>query len=391
MNPVDLLVLVLLLLGALSGARAGFLGPVLGLAGAVAGFALALLLASLLREPLAAVEQPMRAVVTLLGLGALVLGGEALGAALGTQMSHGIRRSPLRPLDALGGALVGVAHVVLLVWLVGGMLVSGMAPWLGPAARQSVALRLAAELLPPPITVAGRLLTLLDTTDLPPLFGGLEPPPAAPVDLPADAETRTLAQSAVASTARIAATGCGPGLSVGSGFFVGPSHVVTNAHVVAGSSETTVTVGSATHDAVVVAFDPQADLALLYAAEISAPALELLAVTPQRGSTGAVLGFPGGGDLTITAGAVTAAHEIVGPDIYGDGAGERSIVELRATIRRGNSGGPLVVEPGQVGAVIFGASRLNPDVGYAIGSAEALARLGPSFGSTAAVGTGDCL
>ena len=391
MNPVDLLVLVLLLLGALSGARAGFLAPVLGLVGAVAGFAFALFLATALRDPLTEIEQPLRAVVTLLGLGAFVLSGEALGAAIGAQISHGIRHGPLRPFDAVGGAVVGVAHVVLLVWLVGGMLAAGMAPWLGPAARDSMAVRVVTERLPPPLTVAGRLLALLDTTDLPPLFGGIEPPPAEPVDLPADAETRTLAQSALASTARVAATGCGAGQSVGSGFFIGPSHVVTNAHVVAGSGETTVTVGGTTHAAVVVAFDAGSDLALLYAADASAPALELMTTAPQRGSTGAVLGFPGGGDLTVTAGAVTAAHEILGPDIYGQGASERSIVELRAAIRRGNSGGPLVVEPGVVGAVIFGASRLDPEVGYAIGADEALEAIGPAIGSTAAVDTGTCL
>ncbi len=70
---------------------------------------------------------------------------------------------------------------------------------------------------------------------------------------------------------------------------------------------------------------------------------------------------------------------------------ERSVVELTSQIRRGNSGGPLVVEPGVVGAVIFGASRVSPEVGYAIGSDQALEVLGPSIGSTSAVDTGPCL
>jgi S1-C subfamily serine protease len=390
-NPLDIIVLVLLAIGVVAGARAGFLGPVLGLGGAVAGFAFALLAATLLREPLAQVEQPLRAAVTILGIGAFVLTGEAVGAATGATLSRGIRNSPLRPFDAFGGAVVGVAHIVLLAWIVGGMLAAGMAPWLGAVARESVALRLTSEALPPPLTVAGRLLTLLDTTDLPPLFGGLEPLPAPPVDLPADAETRALAESAVASTARIAASGCGAGLSVGSGFFIGPSHVVTNAHVVAGGEGTTVTIGGSTFDAVVVAYDPRADLALLHAPGASAPSLQLMTSPPQRGSTGAIVGFPGGGPLTITAGAVTAAHEIAGPDIYGAGSHERSIVELRGTIRQGNSGGPLVVEPGLVGAVIFGASRINPEIGYAIGANEAASRLAQFVGSTAAVATGACL
>lgn len=391
MNLIDAVVILLLLVSAAAGARAGVLGPVLGLGGAVIGFALALFLASILREPLAQVEQPMRALVTVLGLGALVLAGEAVGAALGAQASHGLRRSAFRPVDMLGGALVGAAHVVLLVWLLGGMLAMGMAPALAALARDSVAVRAATERLPPPLTVAGRLLALLDMTDLPPLFGGLEPLPAEPVDLPADAEARALAESALASTARITASGCGTGLSVGSGFFVSATHAVTNAHVVAGSDATTVTVGGATLDAVVVAYDDEADLALLHVPGAHAPALALAQTTPTRGTTGVALGYPGGGELTVTPAGVTAAHDIAGPNIYGEGAYERSIVELRATVRRGNSGGPLVIEPGLVGGVIFGASRINPEVGYAIGADEAVERIAPFIGATAAVDTGPCL
>jgi S1-C subfamily serine protease len=391
MNLLDALVILLLVLAAVAGARAGFLGPVLGLVGAVIGFAFALFLASVLREQLAQVEQPMRALVTILGLGAFVVTGEATGAAIGAQMSHGLRRSPFRPIDAMGGALVGAAHVILLVWLLGGMLAMSMAPTFGALAHDSVAVRVVTERLPPPMTVAGRLLGLLDTTDLPPLFGGLEPLPAEPVELPADAEARALAESALASTARITASGCGAGLSVGSGFFVSPTHAVTNAHVVAGSQATSVTVGGATLDATVVAFDDEADLALLSVPGANAPALQLARTTPTRGTTGVALGFPGGGDLTVTAAGVTASHDIAGPNIYGDGAFSRSVVELRAEVRRGNSGGPLVIEPGLVGGVIFGASRVNPEVGYAIGADEAVERIGPSIGSMTPVDTGACL
>ena len=391
MNLFDAIVILLLLFAAVAGARAGFLGPVLGLIGAVGGFALALFLASVLREPLGQVEQPMRALVTVLGLGAFVLTGEVLGAAIGAQLSHGLRASPFRPIDALGGAVVGAAHIVLLVWLLGGLLAMGMAPSLAPLARDSIAVQIATDRLPAPMSVAGRLLTLIDTTDLPPLFGGLEPPPAAPVDLPPDAEAQALARSALASTARITASGCGAGLAVGSGFFVSSTHAVTNAHVVAGSSQTTVTLGTSSFDAVVVAYDDEVDLALLHVPGAGAQPLRLASTTPTRGTTGVALGYPGGGDLTVTAAGVTASHDISGPNIYGQGSYERSVVELRSAIRRGNSGGPLVIEPGLVGGVIFGASRIDPEVGYAIGADEAVERLGPFIGFTAAVDTGACL
>lgn len=391
MNPFDAIVLLLLTLAMVAGARAGFLGPVLGLLGGIAGFVLALVLASLLREPLAQLEQPLRALVTLVGLAGFVVAGEASGAAAGTLLSFRLHQSPLRPLDMVGGALVGGVHILLLVWLAAGMVAAGMAPGLGPMARDSVAVRIATDRLPPPLTVAGRLLALLDTTDLPPLFAGLEPPPAAPVDLPEDAEARALAESAVAGTTRIAATGCGGATSVGSGFFIAPDHAVTNAHVVAGATGVTATVNGAAARAVVVVYDPQADLALLHVPGAAVAPLVLATETPGRGSTGVALGYPGGGDLTVTSAGVTAVHEIGGPDIYGAGRYERDVLELRAAIRRGNSGGPLVVEPGVVGGVIFGASRIDAEVGYAIGSTEALARLGPFTRATGAVDTGACL
>ena len=391
MNLIDAGVLVLLLIGLISGARAGFFGPVLGLVGAGIGFGLALLLANLFREQLSSIEQPLRAIATLGGLGAFVVVGEAVGAAAGSSTSRSAWRIGLRPVDALGGAVVGVAHVCLLVWLVGGMLAVGMAPSLSAAARDSVALRIATERLPSPTIVAGQLLALLDTTGLPPLFAGLEPAPAAPVALPDDANARALAQSAIASTVRISSTGCGAGQAVGSGFFVSPANVVTNAHVVAGGTDTTVTIGDAVHAAIVVAFDADADLALLNVPDAGAPALRLSESAPTRGTTGVALGYPGGGDLTTTPAAVTAAFRTGSPNIYGDGLSQRSVVEMTAQIRRGNSGGPLVIAPGVVGGVIFGASRAAPEVGYAIGADQALERLGPAIGSTNAVDTGACL
>ena len=391
MNPVDAIVLILLALGLIAGARAGLLGPVLGLAGALGGFALVLIAASLLHDQLQEIKQPARAVAALLGVVAFVAIGETTGAAVGATISRRIRFSPLRPLDMAGGAVVGVAHVVLLVWLLAALVTTGISPVLGPATRDSVAVRIATERLPAPGAVAGRVLELLAVTDLPGLFAGLEPTPADPVDLPNDAAVGRLADSALASTAKVTSGGCGPGLSVGSGFFVGAQHAVTNAHVVAGGTTTSVTLAGTDLEAVVVAFDANADLALLYVPGAAAPALELSTELPGRGTAAAALGFPGGGDLTVTAAAVTATYEFIGPNIYGQGAHTHSVVEVRAGIRRGNSGGPLVVAPGVVGAVVFGASTAAPDVGYAIGADAARQSIGPFIGATAPVDTGPCL
>ncbi len=390
MNLLDLLIVALLAVGVFAGWRAGFLGPVLALAGGILGFLAALLIATLLREQLAQIAQPTRALVTMLGLGMLVLSGEATGAALGATASRGLRTTWFRPLDALGGALVGMAHVVLLVWLLGGLLAAGLSPALAPVARDSAMLDAVYERLPPPATVAGRMLALLTATDLPLLFAGLEPPPAAPLDLPNDREARALAESGAASTARVTGMGCGAWQQVGSGFFISPTHVVTNAHVVAGTDATAITLAGSTFETTVVHFDPDTDVAVLYAPQADAPALELAAQVPRRGTSAVALGYPGGGELRVSPAAVTANHEVPGPNIYGEGRYDHEVVEMRADIERGSSGGPLIVAPGVVGGVVFGESRSAADVGYAISAPSAAESIGGAAASTQAVGTGPC-
>jgi uncharacterized membrane protein required for colicin V production len=389
-NLLDLLLIALLAFGLVAGWRSGFFGPALALAGGLAGFAGAMLLATLLRSQLAAVAQPGRALVTILGLGFLVLAGEAFGAAIGATMSRSLQTAWSRRLDAAGGAVVGLAHVVLLTWVLGGLLAAGLTPALAPLARGSAVLGVVYDRLPPASIVAGRVLSLLSGTDLPQLFAGLEPPPAAPVDLPAASDAQALAQSAVASTAQVAGTGCGTYLKVGSGFFITPDHLVTNAHVVAGTDATTVTLGGVTYPATVVLFDPQADVAVLYAPDTTAPSLVLSTEAPQRGVTGVTLGYPGGGDLTLSPAAVTALHQVDGPDIYGDGSYPHSIVEIRADVQRGDSGGPLVIAPGTVGGMVFGESRTIADVGYAIAAPAVTDAIGDGAARRQAVDTGPC-
>ena len=269
-----------------------------------------------------------------------------------------------------------------------------MAPSLSGRARDSVALRIVAERLPPPTIVAGRLLALLDTTGLPPLFAGFEPAPAPPVDLPADAEARALAQSAIASTARIASTGCGDGAGRRKRLLrLGDASVVTNAHVVAGSNRYD------RHDrrrrSTSRRWWPSIPAPTWRCCTSRVPRLRAAAERgrrPTRGTTGRgarVSGrrrshrHAGGGDRDVRAG---------GPDIYGEGLSERSVVEMRAQIRRGNSGGPLVIAPGVVGG--RGLRRLARRAGRRLRHRRrpgARTRLGPAIGSTTAVDTGACL
>ena len=119
-------------------------------------------------------------------------------------------------------------------------------------------------------------------------------------------------------------------------------------------------------DAVPVLFDPDLDVALLHVVRLAAPPLAFAPKDPGRGAIGATLGYPGGGALTIVPAAVSGHFAATGLDIYGDSKVRRQILELRAEIDRGDSGGPFILADGTVGGVVFAEAKTNEDVGYAL-------------------------
>jgi hypothetical protein len=67
------------------------------------------------------------------------------------------------------------------------------------------------------------------------------------------------------------------------------------------------------------------------------------------------------------------------------------VLELRAQIDRGDSGGPFILTDGSVGGVVFAEARTDPEVGYALAASEVAAHIRPAIGRTKAVDTGDCV
>ena len=390
MSLLDLAVLAVLAMTVALGAWAGLFPQLLGLLGAAGGFAVALLLASTLQGALTGIEQPMRAFVAVAGLVALTLLGEAIGSALGTRVRVAMRERMLGAVDLAGGMLVGFGQGVLAVWIVGGLVLAGALPGLEPAVNRSLILGAVNRVLPPPEGVAQQIVGLLAPTEFPNLFAGLEPPPAEPLDLPPSGVVRTLALSGEGSTVQVVADGCGRE-QLGTGFFIADHVVVTNAHVVSGGETMAVALAGVTHRATLILFDPRQDVALLRVPSVSAPPLELASSAPQRGTRAAAIGFPGGGGMTVIPAVVTASFGADGPDIYGSGTVSRSIVEVRAGVRRGDSGGPLLIASGVVGGIVFGASRADPTVGYAIAADSVATELREGATRSSSVDSGACL
>ncbi|MBA2313910.1 MAG: MarP family serine protease [Chloroflexi bacterium] len=390
MNLFDLGAVVLLFVAVGLGFRSGALPQIGGLAGAVAGAATAILVLPLAEDWLLDVDPVGRAIIVLAGLLLLIGLGEGVGSGAGRAVGRALGNGVLGALDRLAGGVLGAVQALLIVWLAGGLLAAGPVPRLAAQAQTSTAVRSLAAVLPPPTEIAVGLGRLLDASGLPDVFVGLEPLPAPPVDRPDDPRARAIAAVAEGSTVKVTSRTCG-GISTGSGFAVANGYVVTNAHVVAGGEAVRVGLGRQLHDATVVLFDPDLDIALLRAPELAAAPLRFATDDPRRGAVAAALGFPGGGPLTTVAAAVTDSYPAQGRDIYGQSRVTRPILELRANVERGNSGGPLMLVDGTVGGVVFAEARTDEDVGYALSGTAVAARIRPGLDRTAAVETGACL
>ena len=390
MNLFDVAAILLVVVAIILGSRSGAIPQVAGLVGAIAGGALAVLSLPLTEQLLETLDPTPRAVAVLAMLLLAVGLGEAIGSGVGQYLAVRLRRSPFGTIDHVAGGFVGAGQAVLIVWLAGGLLAAGPLPRLATQAQTSTAVRALATVFPPPTEIAVELGRLLDASGLPDVFVGLEPVPAPPVDRPDDPRARAIAAAAEASTVKIVAQTCGAQAS-GTGFAIASDYVVTNAHVIAGARVIRVTLDDRLFDATAVLFDPQLDIALLRVPRLGAPALRFAARDPDRGATGAALGFPGGSRLTVIPVAVAASYEARGRDIYGQERVTRDILELRAEVNPGDSGGPLILTDGTVGGVIFAEARSNDEVGYALAPTMVSVRVAPALGRSGAVDVGECV
>ncbi|MCI0582372.1 MAG: MarP family serine protease [Chloroflexi bacterium] len=390
MNPLDAGVIALLVLAILLGWRSGALPQVAGLAGAGLGVAIGLLTVPRLLPLLTDVPPPVRAGVVIVVLLGLVGLGEALGTRAGRAASGLLGVGLLGAMDRVAGAAVGAAQALLIIWLAGGILATGAVPQLGQLAQTSRAVRAIAIFLPSPTEIVVELGKALDESGLPDVFLGLERLPAEAIDLPDDPIAQAIGRGAAASVPRVQAEACLT-RSTGTGIAVAPGYVLTNAHVVAGARSVTVDTPADRWEAVVVLFDPDLDIAVLRVEGFTAPALIFAPADPARGALGATIGYPGGGDAVVEPAAVTATYQAEGLDVGGTARVTRDIIELRAVVEPGDSGGPMILVNGTIGGVVFAESRSDESVGYALSPTEVAVALRPAIGQTRPVDTGPCI
>ena len=141
----------------------------------------------------------------------------------------------------------------------------------------------------------------------------------------------------------------------------------------------------------VVPYHRESDVAVLWAPDVKGKSLRFAAQDPRTGTPAAALGHPNGGGLAVIPAAVAAEYAATGRDIYGHGRVTRNILELRAQVEPGDSGGPLILKDGTVGGVVFAEARSDQDVGYALSPISVATDVTPALGRTSAVSTGPCV
>jgi len=353
-TAVDWIALAVVAVCTIGGWRRGLIASALALAGLVLGAYVGSRIAPHLLS--GGSSSPWTPLAGLVGAfaGAALL--QTPGTIAGSFVPGGLKLTPFRVLDSLGGIVAGGLTGLVIVWVAGAtaLLVPGQTAIRRDVLRSEIVSHLN-EAVPP-----ARLLHLLARVDPFPSIVG----PAAPSTPASPAIARKPGvRNAEASVVKVIGIACGIGVE-GSGWFARRNLVVTAAHVVAGERNPTVTIpGSGTYDANVVSFDPHNDVAVLRVSGASATPLHY--ASPMPGTPVAILGYPNNGPLTAIPGRIGSTSAVLARDAYGHGPIDRLITAVAGLVRPGNSGAPAVDARGVVRTTIF-AARVGSPTGYGI-------------------------
>lgn len=388
---LDIAIIGVALVAAISGWRSGALGSLLSFVGVVLGAVAGVMLAPHLVDHLSSPRAKLFAALFLIL--ALVVVGEVAGVVLGRAVRGSIRSGPVRVLDSVVGVALQLVVVVVAAWLLASPLTSSDQPNLAAAVRGSQVVSEVDKYAPEWLrSVPKRMSGLLNTSGLPDVLEPFGRTPIADVD-PPDA---SLADSLVVAKSRpsvVKIRGVAPACQKvleGTGFVVAPSRVMSNAHVVAGADTVTVEAEGKTYDATVVSYDPDADISILDVPSLPQQPLVFAEEPAKAGTDAVIMGFPGGGDFVATPARVREIIELSGPDIYKSTTVNREVYTIRGLVRQGNSGGPMINRAGQVIGVVFGAAVDDNDTGFVMTTNEVSRQLA-KIGNTAKVATGACV
>ena len=368
MSVVDLVVIALALLFALTGFRQGLLVSSTSILGFLGGAVLGAQLSGQVADRIdgSSVTRVFAALVVVLA-GALL--GQILAGAAGRALRSRVTWEPAKMVDSVAGAVVSAAAVLLVAWMVASPLASSPFPQVSSQVRQSALVQAVDTAVPDGVrNVYNNLRDAIDRRGLPDVLDPLTPTQVREVPAPDGAlQASPIVKAVEGSVVKI--SGIAPSCSRqidGSGFVYAQERVMTNAHVLAGVTEPTVLAEGEEYDATPVYVDARTDVAVLAVPGLTTVPLAFTADPAEFGDDAIIMGYPGGGPLYVGAARVRDRGDISGPDFRNTETVVRDVYALYGTVRAGNSGGPLFDTDGSVLGVVFASAIDDPNTGYAL-------------------------
>jgi S1-C subfamily serine protease len=392
---LDLILLVVIAAFATSGYRQGFIVGILSFFGFVGGALLGAEFGPSISRALVG-GQTQQDVIAMVLLVAFAVIGQFVASSIGAAMRSTVTWRSATVLDSIGGALVSVVSFLLIAWVVGSVLNGSPFPLVDGQVNNSLVLQTVDRFVPSPArTMFSDFRRLLATNSTySEVFSKIGAERI--FDIPAPDQSVLDSRGYLAARASVVRVqGVAPACSLsieGSGFVISPDHILTNAHVVAGVTQHQIvtTASGQIHNATVVLYDPQVDVAVLYVPGLNLPALRF-AGPANPGDNAIVSGYPlDSQTLDAVAARIGGIQDVQGLNIYQDSTVTRQIYEIRAVVKSGNSGGPLLAPDGTVDGVVFAAAIGVQDTGFALTAAEVSADANAGAGDTAPVSTMGC-
>jgi len=392
MSVVDLVLIALAMLFALSGFRQGLLVSATSIVGFLGGAVLGAQLAGPVADRIngSSVTRVFAALVVVLA-GALL--GQIVAGALGRALRSRVTWEPAKIVDSVAGAVVSSAAVLLVAWMVASPLASSPFPQVASQVRQSALVQAVDQAVPDEVrAVYNSLRDAIDRRGLPDVLDPLTPTQVRDVPAPDQA---LLSSPVVASVqgSVVKISGIAPSCSRqidGSGFVYAPERVMTNAHVLAGVADPVVLAEGEEYDATPVYVDEEIDVAVLAVPGLPQVPLAFAQQPAETGDDAIIMGYPGGGPFYVGPARVRDRGEISGPDFRNTQTVLRDVYALYGIVRAGNSGGPLFATDGTVLGVVFASAIDDPNTGYALTAQQVAAAARTGNTALAEVGTGPC-
>lgn len=384
MNAVDIIILLLVLAAVRRGANAGFV-RLFSYAGGISGVLIGAWLAPRL---VGGITEQLYRFLTIIFIELLF--ASLLSAAFklsALNLEPFVHKWRIKHVTKVFGVVFEVGLTLAVVWLIASLFSNVRTQDIGREIRQSAIIAALNNAFPPAPDVFARIEKAINLNGFPDVFVGQEPQRGTVIVN--GTVDRAKIDVSIKSVVQVYGIGCG-GIVEGSGWVVDTGYVVTNAHVIAGVSRLKIQDRSGTHTAVPVYMDKDLDIAVLRVPDLGQLPLALNETILSSGSPVVAAGYPGGGPLTLSGGAVITETRAVGRDIYNRGIVARNIYEFQADVEPGNSGGPLLDADGKVIGVVFAKAVTQDNVGYAVLISEISDDIERATTSTTPVSSGRC-